>query len=567
MLHADLTLLLHTHQVADGACFLFTAYTCCMQVLPLLLRTCAAGGTAYPYNARDCLCYCRLVSQRHCLHTLAFHVNVYALITSPPWSIVSFFRPPLQRSPSVVTPASTYCSFPVGGDRQQFRESPFVRPERACLSFVVLLYLPPLGRAAHPRSESSAGNPVIICLLFHLPTFMARGPSGPAYHCLSAQFSPLWRAARPRSERSVGGPVIICLLFILPTFMARGPSGPAYHCLSVQFAPVMALGSSSERALRRQPSYHLPFVSFAHLYGARPEQASFSLPFCPFFSRYGERPERASLSLPSVQFAPVMARGPSSERSLRRRPSYHLPFVSLTHLYGARPERASFSLPFCPIMARGPSGPAYHCFSVQFAPVRRTARPRSERSVGSPVIICLLFHLPTFMARGPSGPAFHCLSAQFSPVLARGPSGPAYHCLLCNLPTLWRAARPRSERSVGGPVIICLLFSLPTFMARGPSGPAFIAFLPIFPPLWRAARPRSGRSVGGPLIICLLFHLPTFMARGPSEPAFSCLSAQFSPVMARSPSRPADRLPLCSICPRLGARLERASLSMPCFSL
>ena len=174
------------------------------------------------------------MSQRDCLPTLAFHVNVYALITPPPWSIVSFFRPPLQRSRSVVTLASTYCSFPVCGDRQEFRESPFVRPERACLSFAVLLYLPPLWRAARPRSESSVGDPVIICLLFHLPTFLARGPSGPAYHCLSAQFAPLWRAARPRSERSVGGPVIICLFVLFPTFMARGSSGPAFYCFSAQ---------------------------------------------------------------------------------------------------------------------------------------------------------------------------------------------------------------------------------------------------------------------------------------------------------------------------------------------
>ena len=165
----------------------------------------------------------------------------------------------------------------------------------------------------------------------------------------------------------------------------------------------------------------------------------------------------------SAQFAPVMARGPSSERALRRRPSYHSPFVSFTHLYGARPERASFSLPFCPIMARGPSGPAYHCFLCNLPPLCRVARPRSGPSVGSPVIICLLFHLPTFMARGPSGPAFHCLSAQSPPpppVTSRGSSGPAYHCLLRNLPPLWHAAPPRSERSVGGPVIICLLFHL-----------------------------------------------------------------------------------------------------------
>ena len=194
MLHADLTLLLHTYQVADGACFLVyrlhalhagtalvIAYLCYRRDrlplwrtgLPLLLSTCVATGL--PTHA-------------------SFHVNVYALITPPPWSILSLFQPPLQRSPSVVTVitlASTYCSFPVCGDRQEFRESPFVRPERASLSFAFLLSLPPLWRAARPRSESSVGDPVIICLLFHLPTFMARGPSGPAYYCLSAQFAPV----------------------------------------------------------------------------------------------------------------------------------------------------------------------------------------------------------------------------------------------------------------------------------------------------------------------------------------------------------------------------------------
>ena len=227
----------------------------CVPVLQAGPPTHMAHGIAFDY--------CRPVSQWDCLPTLAFHVNVYALISLPPWSILSLFQPPLQRSPSVVTVvtlASTYCSFPMCGDRQEFRESPFLRPERASLSFAFLLYLPPLWRAARSRSKSSVGDPVIICLLFHLPTLMARGPSGPAYHCLSAQF-----------------------------------------------APVMACGPSSERALRRQPSYHLPFVSFAHLYGSRPGRASFSLPFCPIFPRYGARLERASLSLPSAQFAPVMA--------------------------------------------------------------------------------------------------------------------------------------------------------------------------------------------------------------------------------------------------------------------
>ena len=312
-----------------------------MQVLPLLLRTCVAGGTAYPYGAWDCLCYCRLVSHWDCLPSLAFHVFVYALITPPPWSILSLFRPPLQRSPSVVTVvtlASTYCSFLVCGDRQEFRESPFVRPQRASLSFADLLYLPPLWRAASPRRESSVGDPAIICLLFHLPTFFA------------------W-----------------------------------------------------------------------------PKQASLSLPFC---------------AIPPPP-PPVMARGPSSERTFRRRPSFHLPFVSFTHLFGAQPERARFSLPFCPIMARGPSGPAYHC-----------------------------------------------LSAQFSPVMVRGSSGPAYHCFLRNLPPLWRAARPRSERSVGGRLSFPFLFDLPTFMARGPSGPASHCLSAQFAPV-RARSPSSERAFRG----------------------------------------------------------------------
>ena len=140
---------------------------------------------------------------------------------------------------------------------------PIVARGAGQLIIAFLCNLPPLWRAACPRSECSVGSPVIICLLFHLPTFMARGPSGPAFHCLFAQFY---------------------------SIMVRGPSRPAYHCLSVQFAPVMACGPSSERALRRRPSYHLPLVSFAHLYGARRERASFSLPFCAICPRYGARP-------------------------------------------------------------------------------------------------------------------------------------------------------------------------------------------------------------------------------------------------------------------------------------
>ena len=50
---------LHTHQVAVGLASLFTAYMRCMQVLPLLLRTCVAGGTAYP--CRGAIARCALV--------------------------------------------------------------------------------------------------------------------------------------------------------------------------------------------------------------------------------------------------------------------------------------------------------------------------------------------------------------------------------------------------------------------------------------------------------------------------------------------------------------------------
>ena len=119
--------------------------------------------------------------------------------------------------------------------------------EAGLFIIALLCNLPPLWRGLSSE-RALRRRPVIICLLFHLPTFMAHGLSGPAFHCLSAQFS---------------------------LVMARGPSGPAYHCLSAQFAPVMARGPSSERAFRRRPSYHLPFVSFAHLYGVRPERASF----------------------------------------------------------------------------------------------------------------------------------------------------------------------------------------------------------------------------------------------------------------------------------------------------
>ena len=244
------------------------------------------------------------------------------------------------------------------------------RPDRASLSLPFCAVCPPLWRAARPRSEHSIGNSVIICLLFHLPNFVARGPSGPAYHCLLRNLPPLWRAACPRSERSQGGPVIICFLFHLPTFMARGPSRPAFHCLSAQFSPVMARGPSG-------PAYHCLSAQFAPvtaraarprsghsvggpviicrcfhlptLFGARPERANFSLPFCPVFPRSGARPEQASLSFAVLLNLPpfwctaragqlinalllFIARGPSASLSFARPERVRLSFALMPDL-------------------------------------------------------------------------------------------------------------------------------------------------------------------------------------------------------------------------------------------
>ena len=172
--------------------------------------------------------------------------------------------------------------------RQEFRESQVVRPERASLSFAFLPYLPPL-----------------------------------------------WRVAGPRSESSIGGPDIICLLFHLLTFLARGPSGPACHCLSALFTLVIACGPSSERALCRRPSSHLPFVSFAHLYGARPEWASLSFALLfnlPPFWRTARAGQLINALLLFIEHSPYRA-----------------------SLSFARPDRASLSFALMPVAA--PSDP------------------------------------------------------------------------------------------------------------------------------------------------------------------------------------------------------------------
>ena len=117
MSHADLTLLLHTHQVADGACCYCLPLTriacrcCCCYCTPVLLT---GPPTHMAYGIAFAIAYpCRI---QDCLQMLALHVNVYALITLQLWSILRLSQPHLQRRPSVVTVAahlSTYCSFPV----------------------------------------------------------------------------------------------------------------------------------------------------------------------------------------------------------------------------------------------------------------------------------------------------------------------------------------------------------------------------------------------------------------------------------------------------------------------
>ena len=94
MLHADLTLLLHTHQVAVGLASLFTAYMRCMQVLPLKLRTCVAGGTAYPCQGAIARCALVRRAEGACsrlLGPVSYVANVNNEI------IVAFFPQPLQR--------------------------------------------------------------------------------------------------------------------------------------------------------------------------------------------------------------------------------------------------------------------------------------------------------------------------------------------------------------------------------------------------------------------------------------------------------------------------------------
>ena len=116
---ADFTMLLHTHQVAEWACLQQCycppltrfACRCCPCYCTPVLQTGPPTHIAF-WNAFAISYPCRKWA---CLPILALHVNVYALITPPPWSIPRLSQLPLQRRPSVITLAahsSTSSSFP-----------------------------------------------------------------------------------------------------------------------------------------------------------------------------------------------------------------------------------------------------------------------------------------------------------------------------------------------------------------------------------------------------------------------------------------------------------------------
>ena len=149
---------------------------------------------------------------------------------------------------------------------------------------------------------------------------------------------------------------MICVLFPFLAVWKGLYRQPVYH---LPLAPVMARSPSSERALRREPSYQLLLCFICPLLWCVARVSQLIIQAAR---------DRQPISWLSALFAPVMALGPSSELALRRRPRYHLPFVSFAHLYGAawagqlivafllnfprygaRPKRASLSLPYCSI--------------------------------------------------------------------------------------------------------------------------------------------------------------------------------------------------------------------------
>ena len=111
--------------------------------------------------------------------------------------------------------------------------------------------------AARPRTERSVGDPVIICLLFHLPTFMARESSGPAYRLPPLLNLPqLWRPTRAGQ-----------LIFVLLLYIKGTPSGAVCHLpfcfmpdlrrfpLRVKSAPQARGGGGAWREGNQTPFY------------------------------------------------------------------------------------------------------------------------------------------------------------------------------------------------------------------------------------------------------------------------------------------------------------------------
>ena len=112
-------------------------------------------------------------------------------------------------------------------------------------------------------------------------------------------------------------------------------------CRSALFAAVLVHGPSSERALHRRPCYHLPFVSFAHFYGARAKRASLSFAFLLNFPPLWRTARAGQLAACLPLWRAVRAR---SERSAGG------PVISCFYASSA----PCLSALFAPVMARGP---------------------------------------------------------------------------------------------------------------------------------------------------------------------------------------------------------------------
>ena len=135
---------------------------------------------------------------------------------------------------------------------------------------------------------------------------------------------------------------MICLLFPFLAVQKGLYRRPISH---LPLAPVMARRPSSERALRRGPSYQL---------ASAPQAAQLSFAFCSICRPLWSAARAGQLiACLSAQFAPAMACGPSG-------PAYLLNLPPLWRT--ARAGQLIIALLLH--IARGPSGPAYYCLAA-----------------------------------------------------------------------------------------------------------------------------------------------------------------------------------------------------------